>query len=152
VALSWFLHWPFAAENSGVVQGWGFWLAVVGLMLTLVGFAITWVQLQQARTVAEAVNGEVKRIELSVQGYDAAHQATRAASALEAAKRHLRNSAWPDVADSYEEYRRSLLTLQQLQIDALKIYNSDITAANKYISRLLERIENEILSSHVDIE
>lgn len=144
--------WPFDVANAPVVQGWGFWLAVAGMALTVAGFLITWKQLKQARTAAEAVQTEISRIQVAVRGYDAAHHATRAATALDAARRHLRNAAWPDVADSYEEFRRAIITLQQLDIENLQRFGSDIDAANKYISRLCERIESEYIQGAVSVD
>jgi hypothetical protein len=147
-----FFEWPFDLANTGIVQGWGFWLAVVGMLLTIGGFLITWKQLKLARTAAEAVKLEVSRIQVAVRGYDAAHHATRAATALDAARRHLRNTAWPDVADSYEDFRRAIITLQQLEIANLARFDPDIDAANKYISRLCERIETEHIQGAVSVD
>lgn len=146
------LDWPFDLANTPAVQGWGFWLAVVGMILTIGGFLVTWRQLKQARTAADAVKVEISRIQIAVQGYDAAHHATRAATALHAARRHLQYGAWPDVADSYEEFRRAIITLQQLEIDNLQRFDPDINAANKYISRLCKRIEIEQLQGKVSVD
>jgi hypothetical protein len=145
-------EWAFDSTNALIVQGWGFWLAVFGMLLTIAGFLITWRQLQQARTAAETVKDEIGRIQVAVRGYDAAHHATRAATALDAARRHLRNAAWPDVADSYEDFRRAIITLQQLDIDILHKFGADIDAANKYISRLCERIETEHVQGSVSVD
>lgn len=146
------MNWPFDSANAAIVQGWGFWLAVGGMALTVAGFLITWKQLKQARTAAEAVKTEISRIQVAVRGYDAAHHATRAATALDAARRHLRNAAWQDVADSYEDFRRAIITLQQLDIESLKRFGTDIDAANKYISRLCERIETEHIQGVVSVD
>lgn len=145
-------NWPFAVGNAPAVQGWGFWLAIIGLLLTVAGFLMTWHQFKKTQTAAAAVKVEVDRIQLSVQSYDAAHHATRASAALDATRRHLRNSAWPDVADSYEDFRRSVLTLQQLDIPELRRFADEIEDANKYIGRLCERIEIQVAKSMVTID
>lgn len=144
--------WPFLPSSTLDVQGWSFWLSLIGLALTLVGFAITWKQLIKTQEAASAVRKEVVRIQLSVQSYDAAHHVSRAASALEATKRHLRNAAWPDVADSYEDFRRAVITLQQLELPELKRFDDDINEASRYIIRLCERIENQMSKSSVSID
>lgn len=145
-------EWPFRAQNTLHVQGWGFWLAIIGLMLTLIGFGITWAQLIKTQKAADAVRLEVKRIEVSVQSYDAAHHVSKAASALDATKRHLRNCAWSDVADSYEDFRRSVITLKEMNIPSLQSFDVAIDEANLYISRLCERIEVQVLKSNVTID
>lgn len=139
-------------SSTLAVQGWSFWLAIIGLVLTLAGFGITWAQLIKTRKASEAVRLEIARIQLSVQSYDAAHHVSRAASALEATKRHLRNGAWSDVADSYEEFRRAVITLKQLEITALRPFDDEIDDANRYITRLNERIEIQLRKAAVTID
>lgn len=145
-------NWPFSVGNAPAVQGWGFWLAIIGLWLTLAGFAMTWYQFKKTQTAAAAVKVEIDRIQLSVQSYDAAHHASRASAALDATRRHLRNAAWPDVADSYEDFRRSVLTLQQLDIPEPRRFSLEIEEANKYIGRLCERIESQVARSAINID
>lgn len=121
------------------------------MALTIAGFVVTFVQLRKTKSASEAVSNEISRIKLAVASYDAAQEASRALTALDSAKRHLRNSAWPDVADSYEIFRRSILTVLSLQSFDQSTIDS-VSAASAYIVRLCERIEEGVVAGNVKID
>lgn len=137
------LVWPFHPANDPVVAGWGFWFGIIGLGLTIGGFALTWIQLARAHSVATAIRNEATRIQTSLKRYDAAHEASRARYALEVARRHFRNGHWVDGGESYEEFRRSLLALKM----NLPTLPSDVVASIDesvvYVSKLCERIDRD---------
>jgi hypothetical protein len=144
-------NWPFVPDNSAIVAGWGFWLTILGLALTLIGFCITWIQLKKTKTAAEAASAEARRIKLAVATYDAAGEASKAIAALESARRHLRNAAWADVADSYDMYRRSINSINNIK-ELDPSISSAIAAANKYVSRLCNRIEEGLSKGNVEVD
>jgi len=135
------LSWPFKPENNALVAGWGFWLAIAGLVLTLIGFAVTLVQLSKAKGAATAVEDEIKRIRESLSQYDAAQDIAKSSYALAATRRYLSNGAWQDVSDSYEDVRRGLVQVKGsgnlTDADLL----TQIGAASDYIQKLCSRIE-----------
>lgn len=143
--------WPFRAENNLIVAGWGFWLAIIGLILTLVGFAITLLQLAKTKDAATAVGDEVDRIRRTLSRYDAAQETAKAAYALTTTRRYLENESWQDVADSYEDIRRGLVQTkvsgQITDADLLK----QIDNASLYIEKLCARIEKALVRPPVII-
>lgn len=86
-------NWPFTPANEQLVVGWGFWLAIAGLILTVLGFGLTLMQVTRAKSASEAASDEVERIRESLIRYDAALEVARATYALDSARRHLRNDA-----------------------------------------------------------
>lgn len=114
---------------------------MAGVILTILGFVVTVAQIKKVKSASEAVSFEVNRIRQSLARYDAGQEIAKAQYALTSAKRHLRNEAWLDVADSYEDVRRAIL-----QFKSLMPCNDDeimgrIDEASSHIEKLCARIE-----------
>ncbi|MFC4593062.1 hypothetical protein [Sphingobium tyrosinilyticum] len=139
-----FWNWPFLPSNTLAVAGWGFWLAIIGLILTLAGFWITLRQLNKTKSASEAVKQEVERIRGSLDAYDAAHEASRAQYALKTVRRNLHNNLWAEVIISYEDVRNSLVILKSTSNLLSKDQLDQIDSAITYIHRLCERIEGDL--------
>ena len=140
VVTSWW-NWPFEATSTLSVQGTGFWMNIAGLLLTAAGFVVTFQQLAKTKSAAEAAQSEAKRIEISLKGYDAAQEVSKARYALRTARKHLGNEAWSDGAESYDDVRRSLLALKSgsISLDAETIKTIDKAAS--YIAKFCERVD-----------
>ena len=140
-------EWAFDPANDAVVSGWSFWLTIVGFTLTILGFGLAFRQLYLAKTAAQAAADETKRIELSLQRYDAVQEASRASYALNAAQNHLRNQAWGDAVDCYYDVKKALVSLRgnvtTFEIELLR----KIDRATSYISRLCERADRGELAN-----
>ena len=147
----WF-DWPFDPANSGSVTGWSFWIAVVGLMLTAIGFAVTIYQVKRTRSAADSAEREVKRIERSLNRYEIVNEATRASAALATARNFLRSGLWAHVADNYEVVRGGLEALRADAEDLTDAHRTRIDEASTYIQRLCARIESGIQSGHVNVD
>lgn len=111
------LTWPFNSSNTALVAGVGFWLTILGLLVTFAGFAMTLRQLAKtqsaARAAAQAAKDQVERIQKSLNRYDAAQEAARAAYALQSARRHFGQGAWDAGAECYEDTAKALRLLRQ---------------------------------------
>lgn len=114
------------------------------MILTLVGFGITLIQLSKAKGAATAVKEEVARIRDSLSKYDAAQDIAKASYALSATRRYLSNGSWQDVTDSYEDVRRGLVQVKSsghVTDDDLLI---KISTASEHIEKLCTRIERAL--------
>lgn len=146
------LGWPYQSASALDVQGLGFWLNVAGLMLTIAGFVVTFVQLRKTMSAAEAAQAEAKRIEGSLKRYDAAQDVSQAQYALRTARKHFGNKAWDDGAESYEDVRRALLSLK-LNVSGIDPETvKQIEKAALYIAKLCERVDRGELSASVPAE
>ena len=139
--------WAFSPQNAVAVDGWGFWMGVAGLALTLFGFALTLWQLRQTKSIAEAARDESERIKTALKQYDAAQEASRAAYALSAAMKHFRNGAWTDGSDNYEDFRRGIAAIKNNcdYLDEAIIKRIDMAIA--YVLKLCERIDKDAQGS-----
>lgn len=137
---SWW-NWAFNPSHAADVAGWGFWLGALGLLLTVVGFAVTLRQLAKTKSAAEAAKSEVDRIQSSMKQYDSAHEVSRASYALGVARKHFKNEAWDDGADSYSDVRNSLISLKanidDLDIDTIR----SIDKSTLYVDKICERVD-----------
>lgn len=135
-------NWPFQPWNEHQVAGWGFWLAIVGLILTLGGFYLTFYQLRKTRSAAEAVENKVKEVQAALVRYDVANDVARASVALSAARNYARAGLWANVADSYEVCRSGLHAIKDDSSDLSSEQRQEIERAIRYIDSLCKRIEN----------
>lgn len=145
----WF-NWPFVADSAHL-GGWGFWISTVSFLVTLGGFALTLKQLRATRSAADAARTEALRIEKSLNRYEVINEVTRATTALEAARKYLRNDLLPHVADSYEVVRDGLEALKSDDANLVGEYSGKIDEACVYIQALCVRIEQGIHKKNVSI-
>ncbi len=80
---------------------WGDLTSVVGLLLSLVGFAVTIVQVRRAKSAAEQAR-QAAIADLS-----------SAMAVMDEIKRLQRNGIWPLLPDRYSELRRRLIAIRQ---------------------------------------
>lgn len=135
------LGWPFESASTLTVQGWGFWLAIAGLVVSVVGFAITVAQISRTRKAATAVSDEIKKIKFAVEKYDATVESSRAEAALQSATTFLRatNSAQAIVA--LEQFALSAHTLRELNIPEIASQHDKLNEAISHAARLCERLD-----------
>lgn len=144
-------RWPFLSESTLLVQGWGFWLGIVGLVIGVVGFAITIGQLRATKKVAEQVRDEIDRVRASVRAYDAYQETAKAQLALQSARKSLMRAEWDDLAVEYGAYLRAIHVIQELDISELAGFKEDIKKSIEYGKRLCERIEGSSNKSLINI-
>lgn len=92
----------FDPVNSAAVGAWGLILGLIGIFLTLAGFAFSIWQIRQARTSADAAKDAVVAIQVRVSRYDAAVDLAEAKASLQNARHYANLDAWPQFVASYE--------------------------------------------------
>ncbi|MCW2380984.1 MULTISPECIES: hypothetical protein [unclassified Sphingobium] len=105
------MNWLTDPANSSVVGGIGLATSVVGTALTLVGLLITYLQAKKASSAAAAATQAVKDFRFRIDRHDAARDIAEAEYALNQARKHLRNTAWKDVVDSYDDAQRAVVRI-----------------------------------------
>jgi len=137
------LHWAFSTQNAAAVSGWAFWIGVLGLLISLLGFWATLTQLKKAKSEIKIANDEAERIRLSLNKYDAAQEASKASYALQTARKYFGYGAWINGSESYEDFRKSLLTLKINAELSAELDTKKIDDAIFYISKLCEKIDRD---------
>jgi hypothetical protein len=120
------------------ISAWGFVLGVIGFVITLAGFAIALRKLQKLESTTRAAQQAVESFKLRVVQYDAAYDAGEARYALQSSRRHLNNDGWRDVAESYEDARRSMLRL-------LPILLNDQHNLGPEVERMVDQIDKQCI-------
>ena len=132
-------------QAAGPGWGWiaaaGFVLTVLGVVISLAGFAITLEQIQITNDEVAETQREAEALRKSLVIYRAAQDASLADYAVKSAKRHYRSGASQDFVDSYDDFRRSLVSIRKNVEDLDEDIVSSIDQTDKYISRLCKRIE-----------
>lgn len=135
------LNWPFQETSTLSVQGWGFWLAILGMIVSIVGFWITIVQLVRTKKATAAVSEEVKRIGFAVSKYDATVETSRAETALQAARKFVKTDDWGQAGESLEMLAKALHTIRELAIPELAVHVTSIDNVMGHANRLCERLD-----------
>lgn len=92
----------FDPSNSAAVGAWGLITGIVGIFLTLIGFAISIVQIRRAKTSADSAKEAVADVQVRVSRYDAAVDLAEAKASLQNARHYANLDAWPQFVASYE--------------------------------------------------
>lgn len=135
------LTWPFTTEATLLVQGIGFWLGVVGIILGLIGFGLTLSQLRKTVAATAAVKEELSRVKASLHIYDANHELAKATQALQSAKKHLVRKEWTELAQDYADLIASMHIVLSLGVEGVERYAKAIMICKEYGNKICERIE-----------
>ena len=135
------MAWPFEESSTYLVQGWGFWLAIIGLLISVVGFWITLVQLGRTKKATAAVSQEVNKIQFAVSRYNAALETSRAESSLHAGKNHVKNAEWDQANEALETFSKALHTLRELHVPEVERHGANLDLAMSHVIRLCERLD-----------
>lgn len=135
------LHWPFQPDATLSVQGWGFWLAVLGMAISIIGFWVTLVQLARTKKATIAVSNAVRNIQFAVSKYDATIEASKADSVLESARKHFKLQEWSEAGENMDSFCASLHAIKTLQIAELRVHEAEIDTALQHANRLCERLD-----------
>jgi len=73
----------FSSENSGIVGGVSLIITIIGLIATLWGLRVTYVQLLRTKSVAEEVKTKANSIKEQVSFFDASLDLTKASKSLD---------------------------------------------------------------------
>ncbi|MEJ6789698.1 hypothetical protein BrevBR_09095 [Brevundimonas sp. BR2-1] len=133
-------NWPFTPENAAAVAGWGFWIGLLGLLASAIGFAVTFVQLRRTRTAAQEAKRASEEARTRVASYDMIFELSKAASALENTQSHIRREDWAEAFHSYAEARIALVKISQLPSKLTQTTKDQISAIADQIERTGKRM------------
>ncbi|WP_159983204.1 MULTISPECIES: hypothetical protein [unclassified Novosphingobium] len=144
--------WPFNASSTYEVQGFGFWLAILGLVISLVGFAVTLGQLSRTKKATEAVSDEIKNIQFAVFKFNAVAETSRAEGFLLAARKYVKDRDWDQANDALDSFSKSLFTIRELQVPEISSHYEKLGKAMVHANRLCERLDSSSPPGLPDVE
>lgn len=99
-------------------------IGVLGLVLSLLGFALTawglWKTYQQAKDAEDAATAAADAlagVQFRIENYSAYRDVNEALIGMETCRKHLQNEAWPHASEAYETALRAVVRLVQSDID-----------------------------------
>lgn len=101
-----------SSENSPALGAVSFLLSIIGLPIGLWGLRLTYVQAKNAVLTTEQLKREINAFDFRKQQYDAFSDASEARKAMEAAGKLIKLGSWQDAAVSYDDARRSILSIK----------------------------------------
>jgi len=115
------------------------YLSIAGLLLTLLGFTVTILNVRKARRLTEQLRGDLKRI-------DAASELSSAIACMTEIKTLHRMGQWFIVLDRYSSLRKSLILIREnnhdLNDESKKIIQSTISLLSA-IEDIVEKSNNK---------
>jgi hypothetical protein len=139
--------------------------SILGLVLSLIGFAITIKNVRRSRAASEEAKEAVIRVQAALSRVDAVADIASAVSTMEEIKRLQRELAWPVLPDRYAALRKHLTTIKASFRDLneqqkVVIQNAiqhfagiedllERTAADQLTRKDVARL-NKIMSSQID--
>jgi hypothetical protein len=153
------IDWLFDPANASAVGAWGLILAICGTLLSVVGFAVTIVQLFKTKKAVDAANEATDALRNRIGSQTATIHAAAAIARIKAAKRELRSKEWAAAQFVLEELRQSLLIVERRKhlstenvANELPNYLKDLLDFIDYIDRrsegepVADRKKNQMLS------
>jgi hypothetical protein len=105
------IPWLLDPVNAPLLTLISFLIGALGTAATLYGLYLTFLQAKKAVSAADQATDAVEKFKFQVNRHDASRDISQATYALDVTGRHLDNSAWRDVVDSYEDARRAIIRL-----------------------------------------
>lgn len=122
------------------------------MAISIIGFWITIVQLMRTKDATAAVSDEVKRIAFAVSKYDATVETSRAETALQAARKFVKEDEWGQAGEALETLAKALHTVQELAVPELVPHVTAIDNVMGHATRLCERLDRAGASGMPDTE
>lgn len=134
----------FDARNSGLVGGIGLILSALGLVVTGVGFAFTWLQLKRTKSAAEASSEAVRALKSRMSEYDTLADLAFAMSAAREIKRHIDGRQWKYALDGLEEIKIFLIRILELSGKTLEGEETQIKDTISKLSMSAQSLSKQI--------
>jgi hypothetical protein len=115
--------------------------SILGLLIALVGFAITIWNVRASRAAALRAEEAANHARRAIRFFDLVTEISAAIAAMEEIRRLHRDGAWRILPDRYSGLRRSLVTIRGSSTDLTADQRTRIQAAITYLANLEKRVE-----------
>lgn len=115
---------------------------LIGLVLSLFGFAVTLVGVYRSKTAAERAERAARSARESIRLFETVVDFSGVITMLEDIKRGHRQEQWPQLLDRYAAIRKLLVTLKAANVDLSVEQRSEIQLALTNISDIESTVES----------
>jgi len=152
-------------ELQNWASGWGDIASIAGVVLTIVGFAVTIFGVWRSKTAAEHARQAARETRESIAHYNAIAALSSAMVIMDEIKRLQRLSAWAVLPDRYSELRRHLVAIKGSEAQVGDVQRQTLQSAIETFADLEKRVDravaakttppnpaklNEIVSGQID--
>jgi hypothetical protein len=127
----------------------GDWLSVLGLVVTLIGFAITIFNVVRSRTAAEEAERAVAKVREDILRIDTVAEFSAAIAAMDEIKRLQREGAWSVLPDRYADLRKSLISIKSANKDLPAHYMTAIQSSIQHFRGIETIIEKSLAAKKI---
>lgn len=117
-------------------------VGAVGLLITLVGFGVTIVQVMRARKASILAANAVESVRNRLAEFDTVANLSSAIETMEQIKRFQRLEAWPTIIDLYSQLRRKLLHIKHNSDQLPAELQSKLFSAIQHTSKFEQTMES----------
>jgi hypothetical protein len=115
--------------------------SIVGLLIAVVGFAITIRNVRASRAAAVRAEEAANQARRAIRFFDVVAEISTAIAAMEEIRRLHRDAAWPILPDRYNALRKSLITIRGSDLALSEDQQARIQAAIVYLAELERMVE-----------
>jgi hypothetical protein len=118
--------------------------SVLGLLVALVGFAITIWNVRASKAAAIRAEKAANQARRAIRFFDVVAEISTAIAAMEEIRRLHRDAAWPILPDRYNVLRKSLISIRRSGIDLSEEQQTLLQAAIKFLADIERRVDGAL--------
>jgi len=126
---------------------WGDIASVVGVVVSLIGFAITIWGVLRSKTAAQKAKEEVSNVRETISRLDTAMEFSAALTMMDEIKRLHRAAAWIMLPDRYSALKRLLISIRTTNLDLADEHQAVLQGAIQHFTDLEKKVERALASN-----
>jgi len=129
------------------LNAWGSWASIIGLILTLIGFGITFYGVWKTKNAAQQANNAVSQVKNELVKLNTISDISTAISQLEGIKSlHQEGNSWRLLPEKYAAIKKILISIREMNPNLSRKQKSKIQAAITNLTSIQNDIEKCNLS------
>ena len=143
---------PVSTLPHSVIPGLANWASLVGLGVSILGFALTLWQLKRTRGAAAAAKTAAEDARKTIEQYDAAVDLAAAVTSLDDVKRLYRFDAIEVLPDRYSIVRQRIVTVRERAQNLTLEHRNSLQTVVQQIAQLGREVEVALAGSRTSLD
>ena len=118
--------------------------SILGLLVALVGFAITIWNVKASKAAALRAEEAAKEARSAIRFFDVIAEISTAIAAMEEIRRLHRDAAWPILPDRYNALRKSLISIRRSGVNLSEDQQTLLQAAIKFLADIERNVDRAL--------
>lgn len=142
-AVTWTVWYITARDDIGVILG------LIGILLSIIGFWIAFVQIRKTKSAAEAALDAAKEARDNIRNFDSVIDFSSVIAMVEEIKRHQRAGNWVILPDRYSQLKSSLIAIKAVNNQLSVEHKTTLQQAITQFTNIEGRVESSLATNMV---